>query len=214
MYPIDKDLSPAVIHKKFLELSLQYREGASSFYTDGSKLEADRSSGVGVYSPDFNLRITHRLPPETSIFFAEAWAISLAIDASSDFKCDKTVIFSDSKSVLDALTSPFSNHNKNYLIHRIKNKLFKAHRDGRIIHLFWLPAHKGIPGNETADFLAKFATTHGYKPYFKIPFTDFQLEAGNILTTSAQFLAYLRESARATVSQHAILYQSSNSSKP
>jgi len=41
MYPIDKDLSPVIIYKKFLELSSSYREGAASFYTDGSKLEAD-----------------------------------------------------------------------------------------------------------------------------------------------------------------------------
>jgi len=119
IFPIDKDLPPAAICKKFLELSAPFRENAVSFYTDGSKLDTDHSSGVGVYSPDFNLRITHRLPPETSIFSAEAWAILLAIDASSDFKCTKTVIFSDSKSVLDAFAPPLSNYNKNYLLHRI-----------------------------------------------------------------------------------------------
>jgi len=74
------------------------------------------------------------------------------------------------------------------------------------------PRTQSIPGNETPDFLAKCATTRGFKPYFKIPFTDFQLEARNIL--NAQFLAYLRESARTTGSLHATLYQSYNSSKP
>jgi len=168
MFPVDKDLPHTVIRKKFLELSAPYRDNAVSFYTDSSKLSRDRPAGVGVYSPDFNLRITHRLSSETSIFSAEAWAILLAINASFDFNCNKSVIFSDSKSVLDAFAPTSSAYNKNYLIFKIKNKLLKAHKENRIIQLFWLPAHKGIPGNETADFLAKHATSHGYKPYFKV----------------------------------------------
>jgi len=176
MFPLDKNLPSVAIHKKFLEISSPYRENATSFYTDGFKLDKDHPSGVGVYSPDFNLRITYRLPPETSIFSAEAWAILLAIDASSDFNCIKTVIFSDSESVLDALAPPSSNYNKNYLIHRIKNKLLKAHKDGMVIQLFWLPAHKSIPGNKIVDSLAKKATILGYKPPFKIPYTDLYSE--------------------------------------
>jgi len=72
-----------------------------------------------VYSPDINLSIIHKLSSESSVFSAEAWAIYLAINTIIDLKCDKAVIFSDSKSVLDTLTSPLS-HNKNYLIHYIK----------------------------------------------------------------------------------------------
>jgi len=59
----------------------------------------------------------------------------LAINAIADFNCTRAVIFSDFKSVLDALASPLSN-NKNYLIHRIKNNLLNAIRDGREINLF------------------------------------------------------------------------------
>jgi len=212
MFPTDKDLPHVAIRKKFLELSASYRDNAVSFYTDGSKLSRDRPAGVGVYSPDLNLRIAHRLPSETSIFSAGAWAILLAINASFDFNCNKSVIFSDSKSVLDALAPTSSAYNKNYLIFRIKNKFLKAQKENRTIHLFLLPAHKGIPGNETADFLAKHAVTHGYKPYFKVPYTDFQLEAREIL--GKQFFAYLKESARDTGTHHATLYQCFFSSKP
>jgi len=85
------------------------------------------------FSPD--LRILHGLPVETSIFTVEAWAIVLAVNAIADFNCStRAVIFSDSKSVLDAFASPLPN-NKNYLIHRIKNNL-NAIRDGREINLF------------------------------------------------------------------------------
>jgi len=136
LFPVDKDLSPAIIRKKFLETSASYRDDTVSFYTDNSKLRSDLLVGVGVFSPDLNLRITHRLPSETSIFSAEAWAILLAIDVSFDFNCGKTVIFSDSKSVLDALAPFSSTYNKNYLIFRIKNKLLKASNERKIIHLF------------------------------------------------------------------------------
>jgi len=77
MFPINQDLSPAVIQNMFYEKSLPYRDNTVSFYTDDSKLNKDVPSGVGVYSPDLNLCITHKLPPETSIFTAEAWAILL-----------------------------------------------------------------------------------------------------------------------------------------
>jgi len=37
---------------------------------------------------------------------------------------------------------------KNYLIHYIKKRLLDSIREGRTINLFWLPAHKGIPGTK------------------------------------------------------------------
>lgn len=45
-------------------------------------------------------------PSQTSIFSAKAWAISEAIFLSKDISHDKFIIFSDSKSVLDAISSP------------------------------------------------------------------------------------------------------------
>jgi len=72
LFPINRDLSPAAIQNKFLEKSSQYRDNAISFYTDDSKLSKDTSSGVGVFSPNLNFCITHKLPSETSIFTAEA----------------------------------------------------------------------------------------------------------------------------------------------
>jgi len=98
---IDNNLSYSAINKIFLEKSFLYRNNAASFYTDESKLDAESPSGVGVYSPNFELRIAHRLP-ETSVFTAEAWAILFAVNAASDLNCSR-VIFSDSKSILDVL---------------------------------------------------------------------------------------------------------------
>jgi len=94
----------------------------------------DDSSGVGIFSPELNLRIRHRFPTETTIFTAEAWAILQTINII-DSNCTKAVIFSDSKRILDSLTSSSLN-NKNYLIYNIKNKLLNVQREGRKVILF------------------------------------------------------------------------------
>jgi len=87
MFPTDSNLIPIAINKKFLEKSFQYRNNAVSFYTDGSKLDKDRLAEVGIFSPDLNLRILHRLSAKTSIFTAKVWAILLAINTIADFNC-------------------------------------------------------------------------------------------------------------------------------
>lgn len=58
----------------FLSKSSELRRGAISIYTDGSK-EPGSTVGAGVYSPDLDTTIMHKLPSETSIFSAELWAI-------------------------------------------------------------------------------------------------------------------------------------------
>jgi len=72
-----------------------------------------------------------------------------------------------------------------------------------VINLFWLLAHKGIPGNETADSLAKKASILGYKPPFKIPYSDLYSEVKESL--GKQFSTYLEESARVIGSMHVSL---------
>jgi len=154
MYPINGNLSSSAINKIFLKKSSNTTTNAKSFYTDESKTDNEAPVGASVFSPEFNLCIMHRLPAESSVFSVEAWAIYLAINAISDFNCDKAIIFTDSKSVLDALVSPLS-PNRNYLIHYIKYSWLNCIRKGTELYIFWIPAHKGIPDNEKADSLAK-----------------------------------------------------------
>jgi len=211
MYPVNENLSKDSINKIFLEKSLSFSINAITFYTDGSKTDKEAPTGASVYSPDINLNIIHRLPMETSIFTAEAWAIYLAINTIIDLKCDKAVVFSDSKSVLEAIASPLT-QNKNYLIHYIRKYWRKCIQSGTELHIFWVPSHKGIRGNEMADSLAKKAILHGYKPNFKIPYPDLYAEVKESLDKI--FTLYLNEAAQTKGALHASLYQNSNLKLP
>ncbi|KYN09116.1 hypothetical protein ALC57_18747 [Trachymyrmex cornetzi] len=55
-----------LIKADFYHKSFSYRQGAVSFYTDGSK-SLDEAVGAAVYSPEMEGTIEHRLPPETSL---------------------------------------------------------------------------------------------------------------------------------------------------
>ncbi|XP_071635064.1 uncharacterized protein [Temnothorax longispinosus] len=152
----------------FLDASSDIREGSTSFYTDGSKSDSGSFVGAGIYSPDFNLELMHRLPPETTIFSAEAWAILQALIFIEQFDFRVATIFSDSKSVLDNVCS-FKANLQNYIIPWIREKISQLSNNGVEIRLAWIPSHRGITGNENADRVAKAATRNGHRPNFKVP---------------------------------------------
>lgn len=55
------------------------------------------------------------------------------------------------------------------------------------VHLVWIPAHRGILGNEKADDLAKSASNHGRHLKYSIPYTDlYQLAAESAYKRSTQ----------------------------
>ncbi|XP_018364089.1 PREDICTED: RNA-directed DNA polymerase from mobile element jockey-like [Trachymyrmex cornetzi] len=173
------------------EISLEYRIDAISIYTDGSK-EPDSAVGARVYSPDLNISIKHKLPSETSIFSAELWALYQAVLLARDCGSNKVVIFSDSKSALDAV----SNHHyiqNNYIVYYIKQNILLAMQQGITITLFWIPSHVGIPGNEKADETAKSASLTGLSTAFRIPYEE--LYAVSKERLHCRFTEYLNSSA-------------------
>ncbi|WP_411025633.1 ribonuclease H family protein, partial [Salmonella sp. s55004] len=93
-----------------------------------------------------------RLPDAASIFSAEAKAILLALNYFEFTFHNHFVIFSDSKSVLQAI----KNRNwKNPIICQILQKFDLLYNTNKRIILFWIPSHIGIPGNDKADSAAK-----------------------------------------------------------
>ncbi|KYN50582.1 Gag-Pol polyprotein [Trachymyrmex cornetzi] len=176
----------------FYHKSFEFRQNAKAFYTDGSK-SPEGAVGAAVYSPELEGSIKHKLPPETSIFSAELWAIYQAILAIFDLNFPKSVIFSDSRSALDALQNS-SKVQRNYIVYQIRKAYLDIIDKGNEVTLFWVPAHSGIPGNELADQEANLAAIEGYKPDFKVPYEDLLVESR--ARADKQFQEYMEEVSR------------------
>ncbi|XP_018360462.1 PREDICTED: uncharacterized protein LOC108759488 [Trachymyrmex cornetzi] len=139
--------------------SIEFRDLTSDstlFYTDGSKVDHSTHVGAAVLAPQLQGELMLKLPPYTSVFSAEAYAIYTAITLAIDRKLPKATIITDSKSVLKAVKS-FRNPTNNYLIPLIRSVLEEAESKGTEINFIWIPSHRGISGNEKADQLAKRA---------------------------------------------------------
>ena len=97
---------------------------------------------------------TVRLPSIASIFRAELYAISLALNIIRRCRDKDFIIFSDSMSSLQAL-SRFKLEID--LVQKILKDYSALTNSGKSIALCWIPSHVNIPGNERSDAAAKSA---------------------------------------------------------
>lgn len=129
----------------------------ATFFTDGSKSTSEEKVGLAVFSPELNIEFKERINNYCTIYEAEALAISRALDFLIDSNVKTSVIFSDSLSVLNNLKNPIISRRTHPWILHIINSLHNGHKKGLDIRIVWIPSHRGIPGNENADSLAKEA---------------------------------------------------------
>lgn len=102
-----------------------------------------------------------------SIMNVELMAISTAIDIINTKDTNNFVICSDSKSALISIKN--KNTDDNFIITDIRNKINKTRKT---INFQWVPAHKGIIGNEIADTLSKEGCTNEQMIHTRIPLKD------------------------------------------
>ena len=148
---------------------IQSKGPHKAIYTDGSK----SSVGVGCAAVSSSRISQTSLPTNATVFTAELTAIKLAVEQikfSDNNLNTKYVIYSDSKSAIEALKSYIQ---KNILVNQIKQAINKLYSRGFQIEVCWIPAHVGISGNEKADEKAKSAIT--------CPINDVRLPVGDYI---------------------------------
>ena len=148
-----QQLSLEVIHETFKD--------CIAVYTDGSLDSSEGKAGAGIFIPSENLSVIIPLPP-CSILNAELVAIERALQEikllpSASLPESHFVIFSDSKSSLQALNSykPSEYYHCCQSIHNLLRSIPAR------VTLQWIPSHVGISGNDRADDLAKQVASSG-----------------------------------------------------
>ena len=126
-------------------------EDRFSVYTDGS---GGKKNGSGIFIPTENQKYGVRIPDFSNNYTAEAVAIQMALQYLQTAQQKKSVVYTDSLSVLTALNN---NINPGSVIRHLQKILFTMKRNGHDVVLCWIPAHVGIGGNESADEAAKAA---------------------------------------------------------
>jgi len=135
-------------------------------YTDGSKM------GDGVASAVVCQKLckTVCLPGNASIFRAEFYAISLALNIIRRCRDKDFIIFSDSMSSLQAL-SGFKQEID--LVQKILKDYTTLTNSGKSVVLCWIPSHVNILGNERPDAAAKSALS--------LPITNMKLPGCDLI---------------------------------
>lgn len=152
----------------FRHLFAVHREEYSDYldiYTDGSK----SNNVVGCAYVCQNVTISHSLSLVCSTFTAEIIAIKEALTYIKNRNYKKCIIYTDSKSTLDAINSF---HQLNSLLSDIQRLHKHLTSSGVSILFCWVPSHVGIKGNELADKAAKEACI---PLNHDVPYTDLKI---------------------------------------
>lgn len=108
----------------------------------------------------------------SSAYSAEAYAILSAVLHAKRMNIANTLILSDAKQVLSDVRNVFGSEPSSQLIYRIVSAIHTASLRDQKIYLMWIPAHKGIVGNDIADHTAKITARTALKKRFGLPRTD------------------------------------------
>jgi len=158
------EVPPEVMRGMHQELISMLYPHHNAIYTDGSKT----NDGVGSAAV-FREGATHSsLCKVASIFTAELKAIQMALEYIGQRPQGNFLICSDSKSVLQAISSYAI---ANGMVYRTRVRIRELEETGRNVVLCWTPSHVGIIGNERADREAGIAASRA-EEFVPIPYRD------------------------------------------
>nr|XP_024219825.1 uncharacterized protein LOC112211793 [Halyomorpha halys] len=121
-------------------------------YTDGSLME--QGSGAGIWRMDMpNQATSILLEKHTTVFQAEVFAINVcAQNLIKEGTRERLItIFTDSQAAIYALDNYVT---RSKLVEECKANLYSLSLANKV-RVEWVPGHKGIKGNERADYLAR-----------------------------------------------------------
>ena len=144
-----KALNDTEIQAKFREFVASH-VGFRFLYTDGSKQNESVSCAFTINSA----YVSYKLSKGLSVYTAELVAIWEAIKYVNTRRINKSVVCTDSKSAIQALTASSYDHPILTEIADIYHRIVQA---GYECILLWIPGHRGIRGNERADYWANRA---------------------------------------------------------
>ena len=164
---VNKSTDPNILKLAALETIDSYPTTAVHVYTDGSAFKGTVFAGYGVhmqYPDGSSFDFSNACGQICSNYEAEITALRSAVElAHQSFELgehDPTdiIIFTDSKSALQALENLGTNINKDIAnLLKATHNLLSSYEIN--ITMQWIPGHTNIKGNDHADKLAKEGTT-------------------------------------------------------
>ena len=158
----------------------EYHEAQGSHdevYTDGSKMN-ERVRAAAVINRHFQngettcCQLSKRLPDNSTIFAAEAIAITLALNYYRYMgPVHHDIVVYSWLNVLPAGDLGWR-HSENPLICHIMNLLWLLSDMGTHVRFCWMPSHCGIEGNVRVDQLAKETLDHDVDPLANAHYAD------------------------------------------
>lgn len=154
--------------------TLRRTPGRLPFYVDAAVSPENRLTGIAVvHKPDRQelsspwIANGYRILDALDQVAAEAWAIWQALqvilervhaenaEARPQDPCSVAVVYSDCKPALRWIKKGIPKGGK--VVQKIIAQSIELQRLGVDVHLHWVQGHRGIPGNELADLVAKRA---------------------------------------------------------
>jgi ribonuclease HI len=164
---IDRDTEVARASHDEIEAALD-RTPTVLFFTDGSGYEGQ--VGASAVAPRGGIYQRRYLgtTDESTVYVAELNGIEMAVAKFVNQRYNrptKLVIFSDCQAAIQAVQNPKRSSGQHVLLaiydHVRALRSLTPTFDQIPIEIRWIPAHVGVPSNETADVEAKLAATGG-----------------------------------------------------